>query len=86
MISVQAHIGRLRDPSLLEPWLYTIARAECQRRAPTTRQDAVTVGDKSRLMAWNAVMSLPADEREALDLATRVPRRRFPPPVFHDRG
>ena len=78
LLFADAHIGRLADPQLLGPWLYALARAECRRRravqpsladeppARPSQRDA-----DSRLMAWNAVTSMAADEQEALDLTCR---------------
>ncbi len=78
LLVADAHIGRLADPQLLGSWLYALARAECRRRravqpsladeppARPSQRDA-----DSRLMAWNAVMSMAADEQEALDLTCR---------------
>lgn len=78
LLVADAHIGRLADPQLLGPWLYALARAECRRRravqpsladeppARPSQRDA-----DSRLMAWNAVTSMAADEQEALDLTCR---------------
>ena len=78
MMLADAHIARLGDPGLLRPWLYALARAECHRHpaAPGTDADEPVARPDQRdadprLMAWNAVMSLPPAEREALDLATR---------------
>ena len=78
LLAAQAHIARLADPESLGPWLYSLARAECRRRraAPAAEADEKPVrpGQRdadSRLMAWNAVMSMEAAEFEALDLACR---------------
>jgi DNA-directed RNA polymerase specialized sigma24 family protein len=76
LVVAQAHIGRLKEPELLRPWLYALARVECRRHRPAPPDDPdVTVarpdqGDADlRLTAWNAVMGLPALQREALELA-----------------
>lgn len=76
LVVAQAHIGRLKDPELLRPWLYALARVECRRHRPAPPDDPdVTVarpdqGDADlRLTAWDAVMGLPALQREALELA-----------------
>ena len=78
LLVAAAHIGRLADPQLFGPWLYALARAECRRRravqpsladeppARPSQRDA-----DFRLMAWNAVTSMAADEQEALDLSCR---------------
>jgi hypothetical protein len=78
LVVAEAHIGRLADPELLGPWLYSLARAECCRRravqpsladeppARPSQRDA-----DNRLMAWNAVTSMGTDELEALDLTCR---------------
>lgn len=78
MIAARAHIGQLRDPALLTPWLYALARVECQHRtafpqvaATMTPVPAGQPGAEARLVAWRAVMHLPSAEREALDLITR---------------
>ena len=78
LIAAQAHIRRLKDPDLLRPWLYALAREECRRRRPAPANDPdVTVARpdqrdaERRLTAWNAVMGLPAVTREALDLEVR---------------
>jgi DNA-directed RNA polymerase specialized sigma24 family protein len=74
----QAYIARLADSESLGPWLYSLARAECGRRRAVLAADADEAPVRpsqpdadSRLMAWNAVMSMAADEFEALDLACR---------------
>ncbi|HEY1705015.1 MAG TPA: hypothetical protein VGG75_35410 [Trebonia sp.] len=78
MIAARAHIGRLRDPELLAPWLYALARVQCQHRTalppdaadvPPARAGQPDAG--ARLIAWHAVMSLSPAEREALDLVAR---------------
>ena len=78
IILTGARITGLRDPSMLKAWLFAIARAECGRHrpgsagesdepvAPPQQPDAAL-----RIMAWNSVISLIPDEREALDLVTR---------------
>src|SRR2546428_1068170 len=78
LVVAQAHIARLADPESLGPWLYSLARAECRRRRAVPPADAdepparPSQGDAdSRLMAWNAVMSMEPDELEALELACR---------------
>lgn len=58
------------------PWIYSLAREQCQRQVPADVPDEPVAlpGQRdadARLMAWTAVMSLPPAEREALDLATR---------------
>src|SRR5260370_39300101 len=76
LVVAQAHIGRLADPQSLGPWLYALARAGCRRRpavpAPEGDEPPARPSQRdadSRLMAWNAVMSMEADELEVLDLA-----------------
>ena len=78
MVVAQAHIARLADPESLGPWLYSLARAECGRRRAVPPADADEPPARpsqhdadSRLLAWNAVMSMDADELEALELACR---------------
>ena len=78
LMVAEAHIARLTDPELLGPWLYSLAHAECRRRRavqPSLADEPVArPGQRdadSRLMAWNAVMNMAADEREALDLRCR---------------
>ena len=74
----EAHIARLSDPEMLKPWLYALARAECQRRqSPSANEtdEPIARPDQQdadlRLMAWNSVMSLDPAERTAIDLVTR---------------
>jgi len=78
LVVAQAHIAALADPESIGPWLYSLARAECRRRqaGPAAEADEAPVRPSqrdadSRLMAWNAVMSMEAAEFEALDLACR---------------
>jgi DNA-directed RNA polymerase specialized sigma24 family protein len=78
LVVAQAHIARLADPGSLGPWLYSLARAECRRRRAVPPADADEPPARpsqrdadSRLMAWNAVMSMDPDELEALELACR---------------
>ena len=78
LVVATAQIGRLVCEEWLGLWLYSLARAECLRReavpaadadepvAPPNADDA-----DSRLMAWKAVTSMPADEVEALELDSR---------------
>ena len=71
-----ANIARLTDAELLEPWLYSLARAECRRRRPVAQADEPPARPsqadaEARVVAWNAVQSLEPAEREALDLACR---------------
>src|SRR5260370_14808390 len=81
LIVAQAHIARLTEPELLEPWLYALARAECLRRRPSPANDPGGTTARSPeqdadagVIAWHAVMDLGPLEREALELSTR--RRR----------
>ncbi|HEY2576478.1 MAG TPA: hypothetical protein VGI74_09240 [Streptosporangiaceae bacterium] len=78
LVAAEAHIGQLHEPSMLRPWLYALARSECLRRqqsagavhdAVIARPDQPDAG--RRLIAWYAVMSLAADEHEALELTIR---------------
>jgi DNA-directed RNA polymerase specialized sigma24 family protein len=78
LVLAEAHIGELRDPEMLRPWLYALARGECLRRqeSPGTVHDAVVARPDQqdadrRLIAWHAVLSLDPAEREALDLTLR---------------
>lgn len=77
LVLAEAHIRQLRDPEMLRPWLYALARAECLRRQQAgTAHDAVIARPDQpdadrRLIAWHAVMSLDPAEREALELTIR---------------
>ena len=78
LIIAAGQAGRLARDEWLGPWLYCLARAECRRRAavPASGVDECAVGPDRRdagrrLMAWNAVASMNADEVEALELACR---------------
>ena len=78
LVGAEAHIGQLHAPGLLRPWLYALARSECLRRQQSSgaRHDAVVARPDQpdadrRLIAWQAVMSLAAEEREALELTIR---------------
>ena len=73
-----ARIAELDDPAMLKAWLFAIARAECDRHCPGSagESDEPVARPQQpdaalRIMAWNSVISLPDDEREALDLLTR---------------
>lgn len=82
LIAAEAHAGSLADPGMLRPWLYALARSECRRRRAAGPQDAgeALAGAPEpddpddadlRVMAWHAVHSLPAADREVLELDTR---------------
>ncbi|HEV2256252.1 MAG TPA: hypothetical protein VGS06_24140 [Streptosporangiaceae bacterium] len=78
LVVATAQIGRLVCDEWLGLWLYSLARAECLRRKAVPAADAdepVALPNAddadSRLMAWKAVTSLPADEVEALELDSR---------------
>ena len=78
LVVAQAPIARRSDPGSLGPWLYSLARTECRRRRPVAAADADETPARpsqpdadSRLIAWNAVMSMDADQLEALDLFCR---------------
>jgi DNA-directed RNA polymerase specialized sigma24 family protein len=77
-IVAEAHIDRLRDPDRFKPWLFAIARLECDRRRPMlgTQPDLpVATHDQDdvdqRLMAWNTVRALSGLSRELLELRLR---------------
>ncbi|MDA0639898.1 RNA polymerase sigma factor, partial [Nonomuraea ferruginea] len=82
LIAAEAHAGLLADPGMLRPWLYALARSECRRRriaGPQPAGEALAGAPEPadpadadlRIMAWNAVQSLPAADREVLELDTR---------------
>jgi DNA-directed RNA polymerase specialized sigma24 family protein len=78
LVVATAQIERLFCDEWLGLWLYSLARAECLRREAVPASDADepvalpnTDDADSRLMAWNAVTSMPADEVEALELDSR---------------
>ncbi|PZG13776.1 hypothetical protein C1J01_28900, partial [Nonomuraea aridisoli] len=82
LIAAEAHAGALADPGRLRAWLYALARAECLRRraaAPPGAAEALAqappLDDPAdadlRVMAWNAVQSLPVADREILELVHR---------------
>jgi DNA-directed RNA polymerase specialized sigma24 family protein len=78
VILADARIGELTDPLMLKAWLFAIARAECDQHCPGSAGESDEPVARPqhrdaalRIMAWNSVISLPADEREALDLVTR---------------
>jgi DNA-directed RNA polymerase specialized sigma24 family protein len=77
-IVAEAHIGELRDPARFRPWLYAIARLECERRmppranapdVPVARHDQEDVDQ--RITAWHAVLALRPLSQEILDLRLR---------------
>lgn len=77
-IVAEAHIGELREPDRLGPWLYAIARLECTRRMPSRHQvPDVSVASHTqedvdqRITAWHAVLALPPLSREILELHVR---------------
>jgi DNA-directed RNA polymerase specialized sigma24 family protein len=78
LVVATAHIERLFCDEWLGLWLYSLARAECLRREAVPAADADepvalpgTDDADSRLTAWKAVTSMPADEVEALELDAR---------------
>lgn len=78
IILADARSAELTDPAMLKAWLFGIARAECDRHRPGSAGEsdepvarAEQPDVSRRIMAWNAVLSLPPGEREALDLVTR---------------
>ena len=78
LVVATAQIERLVCDEWLGLWLYSLARAECLRREAVPASDAdepvapPNADDAdSRLMAWKAVTSMPADEVEALELDSR---------------
>ncbi len=78
LVVATAQIGRLVCDEWLGLWLYSLARAECLRREAVPASDADEPvappnadNADSRLMAWKAVTSMPADEVEALELDSR---------------
>ena len=86
VILAGARIDELTDPPMLKAWLFAIARAECERHGPGSsgESDEPVAHPQQRdaarrIMAWRSAISLPAGEREALDLVTR--HRMTPPEV-----
>ncbi|MGW0802175.1 RNA polymerase sigma factor [Nonomuraea sp. NPDC002799] len=82
LIAAEAHASALVDPDRLGAWLYALARVECLRRraaaAPGAAEalaEAPPLGEPAdadlRIMAWNAVRSLPLADREVLELTHR---------------
>jgi DNA-directed RNA polymerase specialized sigma24 family protein len=78
LVVAAAHYGRLPDPTRLRPWLYALARTECGRRRPAPPGAADEPPARpsqpdadSRVLAWNAVTSMPPVAGEALELVTR---------------
>ncbi|MER7544805.1 hypothetical protein ABTW95_17545 [Spirillospora sp. NPDC127506] len=77
-IVAEAHIGKLRDPDRFRPWLYAIARLECERRMPPrAKVPDVPVASHDqedvdqRITAWHAVLALRPFSRDILELRTR---------------
>ncbi|MBF8188648.1 sigma-70 family RNA polymerase sigma factor, partial [Nonomuraea sp. K274] len=82
LIAAEAHAGALSEPDRLRTWLYALARVECLRRraaappgAEAALAEAPPLDDPAdadlRIMAWNAVQSLPVADREVLELTYR---------------
>jgi DNA-directed RNA polymerase specialized sigma24 family protein len=79
LLAAQAHMARRtgpQDPGSLDPWLYSLARAECRQHVAVPAADeAPGISGRndadSRLIAWHAAMSLEAGEFEVLELASR---------------
>ncbi|GAA3442994.1 hypothetical protein [Planomonospora venezuelensis] len=79
LIAAEAHVHALTDPGRLTVWLYALARQECVRLRPAGDAGAGSgeppvagAGEADlRVIAWNAIRSLPPDDREILDLLTR---------------
>jgi DNA-directed RNA polymerase specialized sigma24 family protein len=78
LIIAAGQAGRLARDEWLGTWLYCLARRECRRREAVPYSGAdEQVADPDhhhadrRLMAWNAVASMDANEVEALELASR---------------
>jgi RNA polymerase sigma factor (sigma-70 family) len=81
LIIVQERIGRLPDARLFRGWMYSVARAECQRRRayaelPAERQRAPEAGgleadEATRQLVHAALLVLSGPQREALDLSLR---------------
>ncbi|NRQ36451.1 hypothetical protein HII36_32150 [Nonomuraea sp. NN258] len=83
LIAAEAHAAALTEPDKLRPWLYALARGECLRRrmaAPPGADEALAeappLDDPAdadlRVMAWNATHSLPAADREVLELSSEL--------------
>ncbi|MCF6473724.1 sigma-70 family RNA polymerase sigma factor, partial [Nonomuraea sp. MG754425] len=79
LIAAEAHAGALADPGRLRAWLFALARVECLRRraaalpgSDAALAEAPPLDDPAdadlRVLAWNAVRSLPVAEREVLEL------------------
>lgn len=78
LMCAEAHIGELRSPARLGPWLIALARIECRRRSTAEQaQPDISIAHHDqddadlRLMAWQAVAGLPELSRELLDLHYR---------------
>lgn len=74
LLATGVHVGALRSPQRLRPWLYALVRTECGRRSPATPRTADahdTAPDSTELrsLAWKASEAAP--ESEALQLHVR---------------
>jgi RNA polymerase sigma factor (sigma-70 family) len=81
-IVASARLGRLRDPDLLKPWLFAVARNECRRRL-RARPGGAGDGEAGepggfgvdveradlREVIGAAMTALPADQRELVELS-----------------
>jgi DNA-directed RNA polymerase specialized sigma24 family protein len=78
LILAEAHIGELRDAGRLGPWLYAMARLECDRREAEggpVPEPLIASHDQDdvdqRIVAWRAVRGMPPLSQEILELRVR---------------
>lgn len=77
-VAAIAYADRLPGPESLRPWLYALAHTECHRHhpAPPGAADEPPARPSqpdadNRVVAWNAVTSMPPLASEALELSSR---------------